>query len=256
MEQVLGIAHDVTERSETEARLNALHRQLAEARLALHQERTQVVPAEQARVLVVGGSSIHRTGLAALLSRTHGIHADAVASVRAALSLLETSEPVAVCVLDVQANLSRLRRLRDAWPDGAVVALVTRPAAATEALQIGAAGAVLRIDPSEEIELAVRSVLDGEPFLSESLIHAMAATLHTGPLPTQDALSERERAVLALYGAGLKRRQIAERLHLSPETISTYRKRLLHKLGLAGTADLVRYAVAHGLAADPSTGRP
>lgn len=252
--QVLGIAHDVTERSEAEARLNTLHRQLAEARLALHEERTRTEPPEQTRVLVVGGSSIHRAGLAALLSEADDLEAEAVASVHAALQVL-ASEPIAVCVLDVQADLDRLRRVREAWPDGAVVALVTSPAAARDAIK-HAAGVVLRTDPSEEVERAVRSVLDGEPFLSEALIHAMAKALHAGPLRTRDALSEREREVLALYGAGLKRHEIAERLNLSRETIGTYRKRLLKKLGLASSGDLMHYAITHGLAADRPTERP
>ena len=252
VQRVIGIAHDVTERARAQRRLDTLHRQLAEARLALVRHTRPV--ADRAHVLVVGGRSIARDGLAALLSAGN-LRADAVASVHAALGVLQ-AESVDLCLLDGRGGLDRLRRLRDASPGGPVVVLVATASAAADALERGAAGAVRWDDPSEDVEEAVRAALDGEVYVSAALARELAQSLHTGLFPTPAVLSEREREVLALYGADLQRCHIAERLCLSPETISTYRKALLKKLALSSTAELVRYAKSHGfVAADSATER-
>ena len=87
--------------------------------------------------------------------------------------------------------------------------------------------------------------------LSAGVARAMALDLvkpQAGPAPGD--LSEREFSVLVMIGRGIALNAIAEQMHLSPKTISTYKARLLQKLGLANTAELVRYAIDHRLLED------
>jgi DNA-binding NarL/FixJ family response regulator len=65
--------------------------------------------------------------------------------------------------------------------------------------------------------------------------------------PAHERLSNRERQVLCMIGRGLRVRDIADELHLSEKTISTYRTRLLEKLALRTTAQIIRYAIQHDL---------
>jgi DNA-binding NarL/FixJ family response regulator len=66
-----------------------------------------------------------------------------------------------------------------------------------------------------------------------------------------ERLSDREFEVLRSLGTGLSVKEAADELHLSPKTVSTYRARLLEKMGLSSTADIVRYAATHGLIEAP-----
>ena len=193
------------------------------------------------RVLVVGGRPIERDGLAALLSRD-GLCVGAVATARAACDVLALDR-VGACVLDTRAGFGALDRVREAWPDGPVVLIVTDASAAHDALAKGALGAVRWDDPTAAVGDAVRAALAGEGFIADALVRELASALRRNKARP---LSSRERDVLALYGAGLDRRQIAESLSLSLETVATHRKKLLAKLGLRSTTDLVRYAERHG----------
>ena len=82
--------------------------------------------------------------------------------------------------------------------------------------------------------------------MSPALAQRLAQRLRSGPAGAE-SLSEREFQVLRLLGEGKTIGDIARDLNLSTKTVSTYRSRLLEKLGLATTPDLVRYAVEHGI---------
>lgn len=190
-------------------------------------------------ILVVGGHALERDGLAALLSDARDLDARTALTVSDALSKLGAVRAV---LLYGQASLPGLRVLRAEWPDGAVVVLVANPQLAVEALQLGATGAVHRSEESDEVFAAVRAAVSGEAYLSRQLVSALAARRREGPRHTVETLSRRERAVLALYGAGLTRGQIAEHLNVSLATVSSHRDALMKKLRLKTTTHLIRYA--------------
>ena len=120
---------------------------------------------------------------------------------------------------------------------------------AVRALQAGAAGYLTKQSAAEELISAVHKVLAGGRYITASLAEKLAAVVARGPdtaLP-HESLSEREFQTLRLLAAGRAVKEIAAQLSLSAKTVSTYRTRVLEKLGVKSTVDLVRYALKHGL---------
>jgi DNA-binding NarL/FixJ family response regulator len=103
-------------------------------------------------------------------------------------------------------------------------------------------------DSDPEILLAaVRKVAAGGKYIDPSLVESMIFNSGAGSELPHDSLSERELQVLKMVAAGGPLGDIAERLHLSPKTVSTHKTRLMQKLGIDNNAELVRYATRHGL---------
>ncbi len=122
------------------------------------------------------------------------------------------------------------------------------------ALEAGAAGYVLKKAASEDLIKAVRAVARGEAFFYPSLARKLLnnylghARLEPPPGPPgYQELSDREREIMFLLVRGLSNQEIAENLVISPSTVQTHRTRILQKLELENTIDLVRYAIRHGL---------
>lgn len=103
-------------------------------------------------------------------------------------------------------------------------------------------------DNLEELIEAVRKLLAGRRYISASLAERFAEDLHEGAdRPAHDALSAREFEILVMIGSRKTVTQIAEELHLSAATVSTYRTRVLEKMNMATTAELMRYAFRNHL---------
>jgi len=119
---------------------------------------------------------------------------------------------------------------------------------AIKALKAGAAGYLTKTSAPEELISAINKVSVGERYISGSLAKSMAENLISdSKMPLHELLSSREFEVLSLLAEGKKVAQIASKLSLSPKTTSTYRERLLEKLKLHTTADLIRYAIMEGI---------
>jgi len=120
------------------------------------------------------------------------------------------------------------------------------------ALEAGAAGFVVKESAGEEVAAAVRAAHAGQRYLSRALA-ALESTLQSrsGRASPLDSLSARERDVLQLVAEGRTSAEIAATVSLSRKTIETYRVRLMKKLGVNSVADLVKFAIEHGLT--PST---
>ncbi|HNJ76781.1 MAG TPA: response regulator transcription factor [Azospira sp.] len=116
------------------------------------------------------------------------------------------------------------------------------------ALKAGASGYVTKGSEPEVLLAAIRKIAAGGRFIDPSLVDAMVfESPAAGGLP-HESLSERELQILKLIAAGLPLGRIADQLHLSPKTVSTYKMRLMDKLGIDNNADLIRYASRHELA--------
>ena len=119
---------------------------------------------------------------------------------------------------------------------------------AIKALKAGAAGYLTKTSAPEELISAINKVSNGERYISTSLADKIAESVISGSeKPLYQLLSAREVEVLQLFSEGKKVVQIAAELSLSPKTVSTYRERLLKKLKLHTTSDLIRYAIMEGI---------
>jgi DNA-binding NarL/FixJ family response regulator len=119
------------------------------------------------------------------------------------------------------------------------------------ALRAGASGYVLKSSSSDELLLAIRTVNQSNTYLSQSL--AEGDRLRSYLLAPENrggkeaALSAREREVLQLIAEGYTNRAIAERLFISVKTVEAHKEHIVQKLGVRGSAELIRYAIRKGL---------
>lgn len=119
---------------------------------------------------------------------------------------------------------------------------------AMRALKLGASGYLTKESAPEELVGALRKVISGAKYISSTLADQLVAEIGSPePRPMPERLSEREFQVLRQIAQGRTIGQIAEHMALSVKTISTYRTRLLLKMKMKTNAELVRYAVQHGL---------
>lgn len=149
-----------------------------------------------------------------------------------------------------------LQQLRDEHPSVKVLVLSVHPEDqfAVRALRAGASGYVTKDHSGTELLDAVRRVFRGGRYVSATLAERLASFVDPRfeGMP-HERLSDREFEVLRSLGTGMSVKEAADELRLSPKTVSTYRARLLEKMGLSGTADIVRYVATHGLMQLPET---
>jgi DNA-binding NarL/FixJ family response regulator len=117
-------------------------------------------------------------------------------------------------------------------------------------MRLGALGYLAKSSIPEELLMAVRTVAAGRRYVTAAMAQILAARLagEQGNA-SSETLSDREYKVLVRIGAGMAVSAIAQDLFLSVNTVKTYRARLLTKLGLASTAELIRYAINNNLTA-------
>ncbi len=170
-----------------------------------------------------------------------------------ALQIART-EPVELAVLDVSlpdhSGLTVLKRIKQLRPQIKCLMLTIHdePQYVRLALNHGASGYLTKDSAPEEFYDAIRTVLTGARFVTSGLERAVDDCSIPGRVRAlQGLLSARELEVLSLLAKGRTVSQAAKHLKLSVKTVSTYRSRLLDKLQLQTTAELIRYAVDHRL---------
>lgn len=159
-----------------------------------------------------------------------------------------------VLILDIHLpdknGVEILKEVKALQPELPVVILSLSPEDqyGIRVLKAGGAAYLTKESAPEELVSAVKRVLAGGRFVSSSLAEQLAASFSPkGSLPLHQSLSDRELEVLEHLGSGKTVTDIGETLGLSVKTVSTYRSRLLEKLHMKTTADLIRYAVEHSL---------
>src|SRR5262249_54555204 len=118
---------------------------------------------------------------------------------------------------------------------------------AARCLRAGARGYLQKDSEPEEIVAAIERVAAGRRYISPQLSGAVAGDITRAAEPPQDLLSDREFEVFRLIAAGKSATEIADALHVSVKTVSTYRGRILEKTGLQSNAEIVAYAIRSGL---------
>jgi len=159
-----------------------------------------------------------------------------------------------IAILDItmpgRSGLQVLREIKKSKPKLPVLVLSMHPENqfAVRVLKRGAAGYMTKESASAELVGAVRKVLAGGRYVSNSLAEKLATYLaNDNQKPAQELLSDREFQVLRLIASGKIVSEIARELSLSVKTISTYRTRILEKMGLRNNAELMHYAMQHQL---------
>ena len=157
-------------------------------------------------------------------------------------------------ILDIEmpgrSGLDVLKDLKAARPKLPILVLSVHPEErfAKRALKAGAAGYVCKEEAPAELIKAVRKVLAGGRYVSPALAEKLAMDLAVETdKPIDEVLSDREFEVLRLIASGKTVSQIAEQLRLSVKTVSTYRSRILEKMGMKTNAELTHYAVRNNL---------
>lgn len=212
------------------------------------------------RVLLAEDHNVVREGLRLLLSAQPDM--EVIGEARNGLEAVESARKNCpdVAVLDISMpeldGLQAAERIRIDCPDTRILILSMHESDAYffRALEVGAAGYVLKKAASDDLISALRAVARGEAFFYPSLARKLLDTYlsrstpetPSGP-PGYQELSDREREILHLLVSGLSNQEIAERLSISASTVQSHRASILHKLDVKTTIDLVRYAIRHGI---------
>lgn len=149
-----------------------------------------------------------------------------------------------------RSGLDVIRELKFLRPKLPILVLTMHPEDqyGKRVLKAGASGYMNKEAAPEELIKAIRKVLAGGRYLSPALAELLALDLGRGAdQPLHERLSDRELEVLRLIGSGKAVSQIAEVLHLSVTTVSTYRARMLEKMSMTTTAELMNYALRNRL---------
>lgn len=213
------------------------------------------------RVLLADDHAIVREGLKQILARTEDLRvtgeardaAEAIRMVREGawdLLLTDLSMPG-------RSGLELLRQVHEEAPRLPVLVLSMHQEQqyAVRALRAGAAGYLNKDSAPEHLVTAIRRVVAGGRFISPEVAEALAADVAPGSGTAPHArLSDREFQVFLRIARGETVTAIAEALHLSVKTVSTHKTHVLEKLGAGNQAQLVRYALEHGLLDDAGSG--
>jgi DNA-binding NarL/FixJ family response regulator len=208
-------------------------------------------------ILIVDDHTIVRQGIARILKDDQDLQTefDEAPDGRTAIDMA-AGKKYDLVLLDISLpdmnGLSVLKHLRQQNPKLAVIILSTHPEEhyAIRALRAGAAGYVNKVAAAEELITAIEKVLAGGRYLSPSQVDLLADALCVGndDTPLHTTLSDREFQLVCMMSAGKTLTEIADELALSVKTVSTYRARVLEKLHLRTTADIINYCINNNLA--------
>ena len=206
------------------------------------------------RVLIVDDHAVVRRGLREILADERGVEVSEAADTDAALGLIR-ERPLSLVVLDIdlpgRGGLELLKDVRREHPRLPVLMLSVYPEEqfALRTLKAGASGYLTKDAAPEDLAKAVRKILRGGKYFSERVVDMLLCDPEADGAAANphELLSDREFQVLRLLGSGKTLKEIAGELALSRPTVSTYRSRILEKMRLRTTAELVRYAVQNRL---------
>jgi two-component system response regulator NreC len=204
------------------------------------------------RIVIADDHVVVRRGLRMLLDAAGGFEVVAEAgNVEDARRYVRAHRPE-ILVLDLnmpgQDSLEAIPQIRDEAPATEIVVLTMQSETgfARTALQAGAKGYVLKEAADDELVQAVRTAAAGGTFLTPQL-GARIAAAPPAPSGPPDDLTEREVEILRLIALGHTNAEIAAQLFLSVRTVESHRAHIQHKIRLTSRAELVQYALEHGL---------
>jgi DNA-binding NarL/FixJ family response regulator len=219
---------------------------------------------QKIRIVIVDDQLIVREGLRMLLDNHPGIKVVAMASTRSEALDIISREPCDLIILDLElggiSSVSFIPQLREVARSARVLVLTGSRDSDThqKAAQLGAMGVVLKEDAADLLLKAIEKVYKGEAWLDRVILGNIIWQMSSQDKDSLDperkkisSLTDRERQVIALIAEGLKNRQIAERLFISPTTVTHHLRSIYSKLGVTDRLELVVYAFANKLAKMP-----
>lgn len=210
---------------------------------------------DKIHVLIADDHAIVRQGLRQILSETDDLIVTGEAGDGTEALQLARQQPWDVFLLDVSMpnrnGIDTLKQLKKEFPRLPVLILSMHPEEqyAVRALKAGASGYLTKQSAPEQLVTAIRQVAGGKKYVSPAVTQQLVEALSDDneKLP-HERITDREYQVLVMISAGNTLTQIAEKLNLGVATVSTYRARLLEKMALKSTAELIRYGLENGLA--------
>jgi DNA-binding NarL/FixJ family response regulator len=211
------------------------------------------IAAEKARIVVVDDHPTMREGLARVIDETADLTVCGQAeNIQRALELIESTRPD-LAIVDItlgrQNGLELIKDLKVRHPKLLVLvhSMHDEQVYAQRSLRAGARGYLMKHEPPSMLLHAIRQVLAGEIYLSQTMtrqmLHRISDTPSAKGVSPVENLSDRELEVFERIGQGRKTKEIAQELHLSVKTVQTYCEHLKEKLQLKDATSLVRFAV-------------
>jgi len=209
------------------------------------------------RIVIADDHDIVRSGLELILSRESDLQLEAMASsYEELILLLEERDGIDLLILDLNLGdrngLGTIRELRERFPRLPILVLSMYPEElyALQAIRAGAAGYLNKRAITGELVAAIQKILTGEKYVSETVQEELLyGTSLEEEESVRELLSERELQVLSLLASGKSASEISQTLGISPKTVSTYRSRMLEKLSLENTAQLIQFALQNNIVA-------
>jgi two-component system invasion response regulator UvrY len=206
------------------------------------------------RVLVVDDHPVVRKGLIQILVEEPDVEAAVEADSAGELLRQVTENEWDVVVLDItlpdRSGLEALKDVKAMRPELPVLILSMHPEDqyALRVLKAGAAGYINKESAADVLVNAVRKVVGGGKYVSPSMAEKLATVVGSDyDVQPHERLSDREFQVMCMIASGKRLKEIGEELCLSVKTVSTYRTRVLDKMGMESNAELTYYAVKNGL---------
>ncbi len=206
------------------------------------------------KVLIVDDHEVVRDGVKRLLDEQPGDIACGEAGTPDEAVRMALFDDWDAVVLDLsfagKSGLEVLKELKQLRPRLPVLVLTmhSEEQYARRAFKAGAAGFITKDSPRAELSKAIHKVMEGGRYLSPALAEKLVLDLERGiDRPPDQTLSDREFQVMRLIASGKTLSEIASLLSLSDKTISTYRARLMEKMGMRTNAELIHYAIQNKL---------
>lgn len=206
------------------------------------------------KILIVDDHQLIRKGIATILDEIKGFHVIAeAADGEEAIRLAKQHNPD-VILMDIQmpgiGGMEATKKILRTNPEVKILALTVCESDIfpSRLLEEGAAGYITKDSTTDEMVRAIRSVSQGERYISPGIAQKLAIRrFTTGKASPFETLSERELQVMLMITRGRKVQEIADILHLSNKTINTYRYRIFDKLGVISDVELTHLALQHGI---------
>ena len=206
------------------------------------------------RVLIADDHGIVRKGLIQIVQESPGIIVTGEASSGQEALDLAFSQEFDVAILDIampgRGGLDILKSLKAEKPDLKIIMLsmYSEEQYAIRSLRDGASAYITKSNATDELVKAIEMVASGKRYITPSVADRLATFIEEdGHHLPHENLSDRELQVLVMIGSGKSVSDIAAELTLSIKTVSTYRARLLEKMGIESNAQLIKYTLQHSL---------
>ncbi len=207
----------------------------------------------KAKVMIVEDHPIFRKGLAQLINEEKDMEicgeAEDVIEARKIFVKARPDMMIVDLTLKGVSGLDLIKDVHEHLPDLPILVLSMHDESiyAERVLRAGARGYIMKQEMTDKVIVAIRNVLAGKMFFSESIVESFLGMMTGKPAASPqnpiDTLSDRELEVFTLIGKGTGRKEIGDKLHVSIKTVGTYREKIKVKLGIKSSPELVRRAV-------------